>query len=1234
MKKMIQNLSGKYITQANSKDTPVTMDLTFDDLMTAGFAEIDSKGLVNHHIESANDLITRGLPQIITEVFQINVVFHELYADVKPIKNVTFHVKFTNFRMDHPVTIDSETGKEVPAFPNMMLMYRRTYKSPAFISAIVEATALYENGEKKTRTAVVEDVRLTNIPIVVKSKLCNTVGRTPDALRRLNEDPNDPGGYFICKGIERSGESVENILFNDERIFIQSNYKNEEVRLEYLSKPGDHYLNSGRFVMVLTRDGEIVINMDRSDFRAFPLPFFLVFRLFGWSRDKTIIDHVMVNVPEAIKEDVKNILIRAFNAPYPDMYRPLRHTHTSGEVLKHLSKIMGAQFKDKFKLADAEEHYQKVGETIMSQLDMFFLVHMGDTPASRDNKLKVLCYQINKMLMTYFEILPPTDRDSYVCKRIHPVGTNFAKIFKSLFHTVVVRGIVSKFSNEFEKISFDKIKLDEIFRSSIASSKLEADLISVISRGVQDEIEIGGQVRKQHFHSQQLGPRNLLNILSLLRNIIIVGEAGKATNRAMRMRQVHPTASGFIDCVHSPESIKGGLTKNMTLLANITKSRDETIVDEILQDPDIKPFEEVTLEERQRTKLCNVFFNGKWIGFCKNSFEFAEKYRNKRRQGKFLADASIIWNMILDEIHFRVDSCRLIRPVFIVYNTFKNPERFTAEERRKGFMQKIAFTKKHAELLRQRKITIENDLIPQGILEYISIDEMPNCLIAADMKILEEHIFDECLEFTHLDIPASQLGLTALTCPFAGHNQTTRIIYQTNQAKQTCGMVAQNWPFRPYKDTCLAYISETPVVRTVYNNFVNPNGLNTIVAIMTYCGENQEDSIIMNQGAVDRGEFNCCKITYVDSILEKSEVFRAPDLTNTKNIRQGANYSKLVSMTISQKKTISVVPRGTLLQHNDVVIGKSVKISKVTDAKQEEFPYSDISVIYKDTEEVAIVHDVIAGINEDDKDFIKIVLRKFRPVAIGDKFSSRAGQKGIVSITLPEEDMPASASGIIPSAIINPHAIPSRMTIGQLFESVTGTWCAQKGIETDATIFRTDNRVDDICEELKKMGFDEHGEERLFSGITGTWIGVRIFMGVTYLQRLQKYGIETVYSVARGPTDKITRQPVDGGKPHSGGLRLGDMEKYCLIAHGSLKTLLEKFTDHSDGIKEYMCVTCGKAATVNTHLNYFSCPRCGDGAEFGYVKTTWCAKLLTHTLESIGMGITKIPAPREYFASA
>jgi DNA-directed RNA polymerase beta subunit len=959
----------------------------------------------------------------------------------------------------------------------------------------------------------------------------------------------------------------------------------------------------------------------------------VLFRLFGWSSDKKIVDHVLLNMPENFRERAQSILIKAFTAPYSDQFQPLRHIHACGDLLEQLSRVMGPQFKEKFKLQDNDEHYQKVGETIMAQLDMFFLVHMGDTPASRDDKLKVLCYQMNKMLLTFFGLIPPTDRDSYTSKRIHPVGTTFAKIFKTLFHSVIVRGIVSKFGKETRQTQFDKIQIAEIFRSGIAGAKLETELITMISRGEKDEVEIGGQVRKQHFHSQPVSPKNPLNILSTMRNVIITGDAGGRSARATQMRQVHGTALGFIDCVHSPESIKGGLTKNLTLYATITKSWDSApIIKEILKDSDIKPLNEVTFEDRQTMKLCNVFLNGKWIGFCKNSFDFAEKYRAKRRRGEFPSDASIIWNMLMDEVSFRIDSCRMIRPTFVVYNTIKNPERFTKEELKQPFMQKILFTKEHATLLRQRKITIENDLVPQGIVEYLSVDEMPNCMISADYKTLIDHQFDELKEFTHLDIPATQLGLTSLTCPYAGHNQTTRIIYQTNQAKQTCGMAIRNWPFIPHKELPLQYVSEKPLVRTIYNNFLNPSGINTIVAIMTYGGENQEDSIILNQGAIDRGEFDGCKITYYESILDKSEQFRMPDHTNTKNIRQGANYSKMVEFVDKNgpHPVGTYVPRGTYIEKNDVIIGKSLKVSRISDSRQEEYPFSDVSVIYQDSEP-AIVHDIIAHTNEDDKSFIKVVVRKLRPVAIGDKFSSRAGQKGVVSITLPEEDMPVTASGMIPSILMNPHAIPSRMTIGQLYESVTGNWCAAKGIETDATIFRTDNPVADICEELKRMGLDDQGEERLYSGITGDWIHVRIFMGVTYFQRLQKYGIETLYAISTGPTDIITRQPIDGGKAHRGGLRIGDMEKYCLIAHASTKALMEKFQQHSDGITEYLCLRCGKAATVNVELNQYKCQRCGDSAEFGYTAGSWCAKQLVNTVESINIGIQKIPAPREYY---
>jgi DNA-directed RNA polymerase II subunit RPB2 len=294
---------------------------------------------------------------------------------------------------------------------------------------------------------------------------------------------------------------------------------------------------------------------------------------------------------------------------------------------------------------------------------------------------------------------------------------------------------------------------------------------------------------------------------------------------------------------------------------------------------------------------------------------------------------------------------------------------------------------------------------------------------------------------------------------------------------------------------------------------------------------NQEDSLIVSQGAVDRGLFNGCKFTHYKTELEQREEFGNPDVTNTSDIKAGS-YDKLKD---------GVIKKGTHIEKGDAVIGKYVRINKNT---TDDLPFSDRSTIYKEAEK-AIVHNVIVNRNEDDERFCKVSIRKPRPVAVGDKFSSRAGQKGVVGLLLRDSDMPFTKEGIRPSIIVNPHALPSRMTIGQLIESQTGNWCAAKGTHGDGTVFRYTD-IESIGDELEELGMERYGYHRLYNGMTGEFIDALIFMGPTYYQRLQKFVIDTVYSVGMGPVDALSRQPIDG-KSSGGGLRIGEINQVSVV---------------------------------------------------------------------------------------
>ena len=249
--------------------------------------------------------------------------------------------------------------------------------------------------------------------------------------------------------------------------------------------------------------------------------------------------------------------------------------------------------------------------------------------------------------------------------------------------------------------------------------------------------------------------------------------------------------------------------------------------------------------------------------------------------------------------------------------------------------------------------------------------------------------------------------------------------------------------------------------------------------------------------------------------------------------------------------------------------------------------------------------------------------------------SSRAGQKGICGMTLSDSDMPRTKEGMMPSFIINPHCIPSRMTLGQLYESQIGNWAATKGTQTDGTFFHKID-IESIGNELEDLGLDRCGYHRLYNGMTGEWIDTEIFMGPTFYQRLQKFVVDTIYKVTQGPTDPITYIPVDGGRGTGGGLRLGEMEKDVFISHGNMRCLSEKFFTHSDGTNLYVC-KCGKPCIVNLSQNppILKCKYCGDNADIYKIPTSWSSKLMVHEeIPAMNIGVRTIPEPFVFERSA
>jgi DNA-directed RNA polymerase II subunit RPB2 len=516
-----------------------------------------------------------------------------------------------------------------------------------------------------------------------------------------------------------------------------------------------------------------------------------------------------------------------------------------------------------------------------------------------------------------------------------------------------------------------------------------------------------------------------------------------------------------------------------------------------------------------------------------------------------------------------------------------------------------------------------DDLRTQRVIEYISPEEQESAYIARNIDILRECANDIRYRYTHCNVEQSIFGIVTLAAPMANHSNTVRNTYYTNHRKQSAGWFTLNYPFRIDKNVTLQHYCERPLVSAFSDAITCPNGQNTIVALMLHTGFNQEDSVIASQSSIDCGMFNASHYNYEKCELEKNEKLANPDLARTVDIKKGAIYEDVKD---------GLIAPGTLAVKGSVLVSKYAPIQNPTDMHI----YTDRSVIYKHDEPVRIERSIVVR-NDADVMVAKVKWRSDRPLEIGDKLSSRTGNKGICAMKCPRSDMPYCSDGTIPDLIVNAHSIPTRMALNQIIECVLAQLAARKGSHIDATIFRPINIGEAIKLLDTKYGIKYGGHKRMWNGRTGCWIDTLIFVGPTVYQRLQKFVIDEHYATRNGPTSILTRQPLDG-KSNDGGLRLGEMEAWVLCAHGAMGLLNSKFYGDSDGTTIPICRVCGYIAIVNEKERKYRCRRCRDRADIVAVASSWVANLFVNEASAmnakIQFKITPFTYPKDNSISA
>ena|SRR3989344_331344 len=588
--------------------------------------------------------------------------------------------------------------------------------------------------------------------------------------------------------------------------------------------------------------------------------------------------------------------------------------------------------------------------------------------------------------------------------------------------------------------------------------------------------------------------------------------------------------------------------------------------------------------------MVDVFLDAKFIGTVQDINDFIAKVKDQRRQGKISKSLNIFYDDQFDQIHIDLSKGRARRPLIVVEDG------------------KSRLNQEHIQKIESKELAWD-DLVRDGIIEYIDAAEEENALVALDEESLTKN-------HTHLEIsPVVILGLCTSLIPYSNFGGSSRLIRGSKIQKQTLGLYASNFLLRMDTDVSLLHYPQKPIVKTfmhdIYKDDNHPAGQNVVVAVMSYSGYNMQDAIILNGGSVQRGlarstyfrPYECEELRYPGGLVDEIGI---PD-KDVKGYKTEKEYKHL--------EKDGIVYTGAIINDEGVIVGKSSPPRFLGDLEEFSIAAStrrESSTTVKHGED-GIVDMVVLTENEEGNRLVQVRLRQQRPPEIGDKFASRHGQKGVIGLIIPESDMPFTIRGMKPDIIFSPHGIPSRMTISHLVELVAGKVGALTGKRIDATTFDSANE-NDLRKTLTDMGFKEDGTEFMHNGITGEQFKVRIFIGDMYYLKLKYMVANKLQTRASGRVQLLTRQPTEG-RGKGGGLRLGEMEKDCFVAHGASLLLKERFD--SDKTIIYVCEKCGMFGIHDSFKDVKYCTKCGGNVDITPIELSYAFKLLLDELKAM-----------------
>eukprot|EP00915_Cephaloidophora_sp_WS-2016_P005725 GHVH01007596.1.p1 GENE.GHVH01007596.1~~GHVH01007596.1.p1 ORF type:complete len:1177 (+),score=148.22 GHVH01007596.1:181-3531(+) len=1082
-------------------------------------------------------------------------------SDVDP----NFFIEFVDIKLGAPV-LEIE-GQKTRLSPHMCRLRDLTYAAPILVNV-----ELYKGRGDQGEPIVIRRLNqeIGRMPVMLKSDPCILSGKHDQELMREGECPMDPGGYFIVKGNERVIMIHEQLSKN--RIICEIDNKGvimatctsvsaeSKTRTQVILSKGRLYLRHNTFdsdipLVIVFKAMGVITDQE-------------IMQLCGAIEDASVTTIVLLSIEECIREAI---------------FTPKQALLYLGRHVKAKSWGPPAAAKSGSTSAVISEALEVLHRVIISHAE-------GTAGQEFGPKIRFLSIMVKRVLAASQDKTHLDDKDYYGNKRVELAGQLLSLMFEDLFKRF--QTLTKKTVDQQLMKYFQNRKIPSGITGSSGATAGYPDCFrnlanDIVTRGLQSALSTGNW-NIQRFRMERSGVAQVLNRMSYIASLGMMTRINSQFDKGVKSagpRALQPSQWGMLCPCDTPEGESCGLVKNLALMTHITTDDDDATLIRVAFSMGVEDANTLGGEDIHDKGTYIVFLNGILLGCHRRPKQFLRNFKFLRRKGLIGCFVSVYENESLKSISIASDGGRLCRPLYIVKDGIP------------------LLTLDDIDKMKQKSITFD-ELLKHGKVEWVDVNEENNCFIA----LREGDIVEGT---THLEIdPFCLMGVVAGLVPYPNHNQSPRNTYQCAMGKQAMGAIAYNQFSRADTITYLLVYPMRPLCQSRTIELIGwynlPAGQNMSVAVMSYSGYDIEDAIVMNRGAIDRGMGRCyvmkrytndCKrypSGATDIILPPASVYEKTE--DRKN--------KRVDIFTSALDQDGVVRVGEMVSQGQVFLNKHVPKDITMEPSHgmvDPTQFRPNTVKYKGPVP-AFVEKVIFTENGESQKIYKVVLRQVRIPELGDKFSSRHGQKGVVGCVVPPEDMPFSETGWQPDLIMNPHGFPSRMTVGKMLELICGKAALQTGRIGFGTAFGGD-KLQDMSKILISKGFHYSGKDVLHSGITGEMLQTYIFQGPIYYQKLKHMVQDKIHARGRGPRQLLTRQPTEG-RAKEGGLRLGEMERDCLVAYGAANLLVERLMLSSDVFDVYICQDCGMMGTPGW------CTMCKRSGTMRVVRMPYACKLL------------------------